>query len=394
MNRTILLLIFLFLFLAACQSPTPTAFLQPSPSPTPTPTPNSTGTPIPSSATLEPFQATMQANQTQNAIYNATVGVKSTATRIALLTQAVITPSVTPTHTPTPTASPIPTLTAHTWTPETVLIFWNILGGDRMTLLPSPPSFVLFADGQLLISQGIQVGDDYRLQILHKKLERREVCALLNTIDQTGFFGYDPSTYLLDRNGKLQNGLAIDGAGTSQYTVNACQKQDVSLYALGAFMYSGRYHPICTDECSGVPTVLPSLANFYWLLKNFDTTDMQIFQPVRIALWVNQSLYETSGESWPFPSVKLADMYANGVNEDGTLKPNIIGGPIAQDMFALYNQMIYPYGTYFIENGIAYEVVAIPDYPYPWDTEEKYPGIPDTLTCTPEDGVLEIPTGE
>ncbi len=102
MNKTALLITLLFI-LTACQSqltPAPVDVF-PTPSPTVTPTPNAT----------ERYQGTLQANQTQNAGYALTQGVRLTEgaqTRAVEALKPTLTPTIVPTSTPFPTFPLLP----------------------------------------------------------------------------------------------------------------------------------------------------------------------------------------------------------------------------------------------------------------------------------------------
>ncbi len=103
MKKATLLIALLFI-LSACQSrltPTPVEIL-----PTPSRTPSPTGTPTPNAT--ERYQGTLQANQTANAGYALTQGVKRTEI-VQTQTVRALTPTQTPTITPTPTPTNTPT---------------------------------------------------------------------------------------------------------------------------------------------------------------------------------------------------------------------------------------------------------------------------------------------
>lgn len=96
----------LLIVLAACTPATPSAnMVETAIAQTAAAQPSATGTPFPTdtlepSATIDPFELTKAANQTQNAAHNATANAN--ATNLAL------TPTKTPTWTPRPSSTPTP----------------------------------------------------------------------------------------------------------------------------------------------------------------------------------------------------------------------------------------------------------------------------------------------
>lgn len=400
MNRVILFILPL-LCLAACQTPTPTAPPTLSPIPTLTQTqtvpPSLTPTPIPPSTTPD----LLRVYQTQNASNQATVAAKNTATAIALAMQRK---SPTPTKTeilPTPnpvfTPTPLPPLTIHTWTPQTVLVFSDSSGGDGCCDYHLFPDLVLFGDGQLFITELIDIEGYTRQQVLRAQLDTSQVCSILNSLDQIGFLDYDTFTYLLDENGTPQEYFSSEGMGTRNITVNAWQSNSGSFYGLGTYIYENEYHPLC-NPCSGnIPTILPALLNTYHFLENIPNLDFgyQIYLPNQLELLVYPPNETTQyAAEWPFSSINLANLFLQGQDASGNSIPTIITGADAQAIYEYFRQAADPAHVAFKENDQLYEVFIRPLYPYPWDATEPLSGIPETLTCTPEDGVLEFPNGE
>ncbi|HNB52162.1 MAG TPA: hypothetical protein PK530_09480 [Anaerolineales bacterium] len=400
MNRVILFLP-LLLFLAACLAPTPTAPPTLSPIPTltqtQTVTPSLTPTPVPPSATPD----LLRVYQTQNASNQATVAAKNTATAIALAMQRK---SPTPTKTeilPTPnpvlTPTPLPPLTAHTWVPQTVLVFSDSFGGDGCCDYRLFPDLVLFGDGQLFITELIEIEGYTRQQVLRAQLDTSQVCSILNSLDQIGFLAYEASTYFLDENGKPQEIFSWEGVGTRSITVNAWQSNLGSFYGLGTYIYENEYHPLC-DPCSGhAPTILPALLNTYHFLENIPNLgfDYQIYLPNQLELRVYPPNKSTQfAPDWPFPSISLANLLQHGLDASGNPIPTTITGADAQAIYEYFMHADDPAHLAFKEGDQLYEVSIHPLYFYPWEATAPLPGIPETLTCTPEDGVLEFPRGE
>jgi hypothetical protein len=212
------------------------------------------------------------------------------------------TPSLTPppsqTPQPTDTSTAVPTLSAHTWNPDPVLVLFDVRGGDGGTLFPLPPRLIVYADGQFFVSQESFIQDEWRLQLLTVQLERKDACALLNTIDQAGFFDYDPSTYI--------DHISGGGNGEWHIVANAWGTNRVLLYGLGTLV------DVNWSELalSGTPVVLPAIRDTYLLLSRYRPSGLQIFQPERVGIWVGSPRQAQSGAVWPLQAPCLAELSA------------------------------------------------------------------------------------
>ncbi len=198
-------------------SPTDTSTSQPIATNTSTPQPTATMTLKPR-PTLKPVGELTQQAEARADFYTLT------PTR---------TPTPTPTVTPTPTPLPVAPLVAHDWTTEPVLLRFGQIGGDGADPLDySLPSLILYSDGTLIYRQWAESSDGAgRLQLWQVDLDRQKICALLNTIDQAGFFDYDPKTYVPE--GQY---LSFDGSSSTVIEVNAWRSKHISLYGLWVFL--------------------------------------------------------------------------------------------------------------------------------------------------------------
>src|SRR5258708_3301466 len=129
-------------------------------------------------------------------------------------------PSLTfaPTSSPTQVSTPVPPLVSHEWKQSDPLISFGGSGGDGGCGFKGylPTGFPLLPNGQLY-TLGWN-GDFKTYEIETTTLSRQNTCNLLNSIDQTGFFDYDPSTYIRDP----QNWFPpVLGAGTTDISVHA-----------------------------------------------------------------------------------------------------------------------------------------------------------------------------
>jgi hypothetical protein len=290
---------------------------------------------------------------------------------------------------PTQTSTPVPTLVAHEWIPIEPLIAFGGYGGDggcgfEGTL---PIYFTLLSNGELFV---LEWNNDLKTyEIKSTTLSRQNTCNLVNSIDQAGFFSYDPSTYISDP----QNWWPpIMGSATTHITVQAWRSNSVDLYGLHSFI--NRKDEIkkaggCGD-CPDLefPTILPSIRKTFQLLENYQPPNLEIYQSQRIGLWIDTYAGTTDTIAWSLKSVKLSKL----VFPDGSAgnDPNIIlTGATAKSVYELFNHSINVCGMNVIEGDKVYRVFARPLLPNEYLSEP--PIILNALSCTPSDGWVEIP---
>lgn len=294
----------------------------------------------------------------------------------------------------------------HTWQAETVLIYYAF--SDLKELPPPIPyKLILYADGQMFLFR-----DDYKLfygelsdsyiQILTKKLSKREICALLNTVAKTGFFDYDPSTY--DYSNNNQEGLV-----TEYIQVNSWRSKSVGLYGLG-FAIEEEFVQYEVDKV---------MVDTYNILNYYPSDGFEIYQPEKLAVWA-VPLQNRNGQvyaEWPIESPSLAQIsQVRNSNYDPTLAElphvpdyyydnpgtsTILEGDAARVIYDTFQQSIVEWGLAFSEDGIRYIVLAIPLLPYQSapPVGEFYAQLPSSefpspqfsLSCHESDGLVEIP---
>lgn len=282
----------------------------------------------------------------------------------------------TPTSTTTPNWAPIiPPLTEHEWMPEPVLISFGQFAGDGVR--SGPPELTLLSNGTLYIYES---GGLYETQ-----LEREEVCSLLNTIDQTGFFVYDPRVINTDRMG--------DGAGGGYVNVDAWQSQHFGLMMLSQYV-NGEVE----DEGYYMPPILPPIVETYRLLDsyrpiNLEQADFVYYLQIREV----DPDWATDLRPWPSGLFSVAEFYEGS----GCVHHNVTRMLTPSELLVLKELDNGRINTYVEENGRIFNIAinayfpeqvvatcsANPDIP----TEFVVPDLPETLQCSPEDGVLPIP---
>ncbi len=341
---------------------------------------------------------------------------------------ASLTPSLTlqptrtryPTHTLIPSLTPFPTFTPsatriyrplveHEWKPETVLIRFNVDsigdgGGD--IYVPPPPSFILYADGSLFIS---------RNDILYRKLDREEVCEILNTIDKIGYFDYDPAGY--DFIGGRS--IVLGAPGSVSIEINTWKSSRGDYYELGFYLQEELTGDLAKDlrkqgydmsKREGWPTVAPELRNTYYFLNEYPVENFEIYQPERLGLWISSidpdfiASYSYYGQPKKWSIKKTLTEMFDSINASITTYNDyaLLNGTEARTVYK-YLEQFHGTGVFYDENikgeKIFFLVSERPLLPYE-KLDYHSSQIPDpdtpkpnfTLTCYPLDGILRIPT--
>jgi hypothetical protein len=308
---------------------------------------------------------------------------------------ATIAPSAVPsitlqyvsTPTPRPTSAVIPALVAHSWKPQKVLISLGGSGGDGPQY-PSLDDFTVYSDGQIF---SLQWSTDATIQLMTARLPRKDLCALLNSIDQTGFFDYPSRSYVIDHKSKY----TPMGAPSFKIEVNAWRRNAGNFYNLfeyvAQFDDTGGIQSTPCPTCEPIPTILPALRNTYRLLSTYKPANLQVYKPTALAIWVMSIRKGKDGKPWPLQSPKLSDLFlesaADTTSSGGTTIH--LQGVAATKVFNAFDQSIASYGRDFTEGQYTFNVFAMPllpgeFYSIPFEA-------PPLLTCTPSDGLVPIP---
>lgn len=352
------------------------------------------------------------------------------ATPLATATPS-LTPSLTlqptrtryPSRTPTPSLTPFPTLTIsptstlqpplteHQWQPERVLISLEFTPGDGGFFAPSYPSFILYADGNMFKTGFLQIKNEYRKQLLFKKLDRKEICQNLNTLDQIGFLDYNPESYIF-----TDGGPQIQGAGSASIRVNAWKTHEGHYYELP--LYIGLNFPASLASIldlknqRGFPVISPALRNAYYFLSEYSVEGFEIYKPDRLAVWIRPLEQDSidyvenneNTKEWTPKAPSLASMFAKIDYGDNEFSNHylVLTGKDADVVYQFLNKSFGEDYYYELKNSgekIYYVLSARPVLPYelPLDYTSKIPAPgsvkPDfKLTCYPSDGILPIST--
>jgi hypothetical protein len=285
-------------------------------------------------------------------------------------------------RTPSPTldSTPASPLT-RTWEVGPVLLEFKTLFEDSAPFgVSRTPDLILYSDGRLVV----RTNAGFRAA----QLSRQEICTLLNTIDQVGFYDFDMAPYH-----EQMDELPLGIASTTVIEVNAWKQRAVVAMAL---------RDIVDDSTFQVPSPLRSV---YLLLSDYRPADLQPYQYDQLALTIHQPLpdspYKTETR-WPLSSPSLGELFeraeqANIKNREGGFGL-LLEGETAASVYQAIRQIP---GRGFVEDGEMYIVAARPLWPYEslesavsYEAEIPSPGVETrtiALTCYDADGVLEIP---
>jgi len=316
-------------------------------------------------------------------------------------------PTITPTFTPTPTSTSQPPLVEHEWNPETVLIsmVWGPGDGGGHIGDLGPPTYILYADGNLFMLNLVKEEDRYRVQVLNKKLNRLELCQHLNTLDQIGYLNYLPSDYSFNGDKPL-----IIGAPSLSITVNAWKLSSGSYYGLSDYLENDVVKEYYGQK--GYPIISPALQTAYRFLDQYPSQGLEVYKPERALLWIVPAEYyesadvSTNASTWQLKNLSLKSLIDKAKVDiyDENIRSIILNGEEAKSIYSYFgNEIVTRVFEQEMPDGTKrYYALAIRPL-LPYELPGEYGGMsqipaPDSpkpnfkLTCYPSDGVLPIPT--
>jgi hypothetical protein len=266
-------------------------------------------------------------------------------------------------------------LTAHEWQPAPILISFGTFAGDGG--VSGPPELTLLGDGNLYVNEG---GELYK-----GELQEEEVCKLLNTIDQSGFFAYDPRVINYDFMG--------DGGGGGYMNVDAWQSQHFYLMDLEAYV-NGEVD----DEGRYSPPILNPIVDTFRLLESYRPSQLQPANG-RIEIlnirepWFDISEFEVL--PWPEDLFSISSYYQNSLCEDVAFRE------LSDNEFRrILDLGLIPFHSYVSDQGNVFQLgwsTLMPWEHLPACANQFFPeaeiiveDLPESLSCTPEDGVIQI----
>jgi hypothetical protein len=286
-------------------------------------------------------------------------------------------PSAAPGFTAIPmlTSTPVPALVAHEWSQSEPLITYARQRYSRGLAVDLPFEFTLLPSGDLYLLRSIENLQDE--VILTTTLSRQATCRLLNSIDQAGFFDYDPSSY-----GRPPEEFV---PSTTDISVHAWRANSVSLYGLNALNFPFESNWPNTK-------ILPALRNTYWLLEHYQPPgNVHVLKPERLGVWLYGPPSPAGTDDfiwWPLKSYALAT--AGSTKRSLPSDPAMIltGEDATQVNDALGETLIKYSGSNFREGDKLYRVFARPLLPNEFNSS-PLPQV--SLNCSPSDGSIQKP---
>lgn len=183
------------------------------------------------------------------------------------------------------------------WYPAEMLIQAGTIHEREENPFNMDPWLLLYSNG-LFIKKDC-IGTECRYTTA--QLSEKDICILLNTIDQNSFFAYDPSGYV----------TPLVGGEITYIDISTWQQKSVALYQLEDWIED----PGWLDrllKCSGCrkgPEIAPSLATTYSLLKTYSPSDASPYVPDRLAVWLSQPVLAGEPTTWEIRSPSLSRLY-------------------------------------------------------------------------------------
>ncbi len=272
----------------------------------------------------------------------------------------------------------VPALVAHQWTQSEPLISVGYIPADAGCGFDAqlPADLTLLPDGRLY-RLDLPTGELKR-QIKIATLSRQETCRLLNSIDQAGFFDYDPATYIRNPD---QWTPPVLWAPTNTIAVKAWRSKSISLYWLDGFVNGNEQKQAGME----FPTVLPALRNTYTLLTQYEPSYSQIYQWDRLGVWMDWNVQNGDAMDWPLDAFPAS---VPNVAQAGAQPSMILEGTDAMAVYDLFRQRMDTCGITIMEAGNYYRAFARPLLPNEY-TSAPLPAV--ALSCSPADGSVQVP---
>jgi len=300
--------------------------------------------------------------------------------------------SQTPITAPSPT--PLIDLTAgfREWLPDPILIQVGTIRDLKIDPFDRDPSFVLYSSGNLIQKKCTSGSCQY----LTANLNSRQVCSLLNTIELTGFFDYDPSSYR----------PPLAGGEITYIEVTAWRNQRIAFYQLKDWLEDPNWldRLLGCDDCRKAPEIKPALAETYWLLEDLEIPGAAIYQPASLALWLSEPQLAGDPVDWSLSSPSLTRLAGMSQCSLATQHQAVVlTGSEAERTASYINQVIKQgFSPIFTENGSVFQVTTHWLLPYEQaagcgESSNQFPAgdispSMEMLSCRLSDGFIPTPT--
>jgi hypothetical protein len=296
--------------------------------------------------------------------------------------------------TPTPSVTPVIDRTHgfREWFPAPILIQAGVIHDLKRDPFDRDPSFILFADGTLIKKSCSSLSCDYT----SVKLNLKQICALMNTIEEYGFFDYDPSSYQ----------PSVAGGEITYIEVSAWLNQSIALYQLKDWLEDPNWleRLLKCDGCKSSPKIEPALSNTYWLINSFSAQGAETYHPQQLALWLSTPELGGNPVDWALSSPSLSRLAEMSRCPDASQRQAVaLNGEEAETVASYINQVTNQgLSPIFAENSRVYQVSTRWLLPYEQaagcgSSTNQFPSleIPQAtrlMTCRVSDGLIPTPT--
>ena len=266
----------------------------------------------------------------------------------------------------------------HSWSTPPVLISFGVYHDYSAPVVGPAPDLILYADGRLIRrdASGLQEAN----------LTRQQTCALLNTIEQTGFLAYDPARY----RDEIRN-LRFFMVSRTEIAVNAWTS------SRGAYPALREFSALKEGE-----QINPALRAVFRLLSQYRPDNLRPHVPEKIVLGLLKlDMRQSTAQPWPLNATSLADLYQQAIANPRRTWDELRGAIVNRDQVQLALDATTSLPIFADQNGDQYAVSARPLLPFESIqsalTPEPIIPSPDVIagnvqmTCSSADGVVPIP---
>ena len=263
---------------------------------------------------------------------------------------------------------------------------------DARTPFGTAIDFLLLADGQLIVRNCIKDVCTYQTG----QLGPQQVCALLNTIDQAGFYDYDPSSFISPQ--PSTHKVFIE--------VSAWRSLSIELDQLDQWLSDPTWldKQLNCKACVENPIILPALSTTYYLLQYFRPQGLVVYQPQRMGVWLSTPWVDGKPAPWLLDSPTLSDLYNRsrcpGSDQSQAV---VLQGDEASRVSEYINQVLGDgFAPIFTEGQLKLQVVnqwLLPfENPASCSTSSAQPSATPVpaqvynLQCSPADGLVPVIT--
>ena len=293
---------------------------------------------------------------------------------------------------PSPTPTRQSTLESHTFQAPALLIMAGTRDLDLRTPFGTSLNFLLLGDGTLIVRDCTKDICSYNSEALNQQ----QVCSLMNTIDQAGFFDYDPSTFVSPQESTHKVFIQVNA-----WRFQAIEQDQLDQWLQNPSWLDTQLH---CKNCVQNPIILPALANTYYLLQDYRPAGLKIYQPQQMGLWLSSPWVIGTPVPWTLASPSLSDLYHRSLCQSGDQNQAVIlSGEEASQVSELINQVLTDgYAPIFTDGNLTlqlsnqwllpYENPATCSNSTPQATLIMPPAQSITYSCSPADGLIPVVT--